>query len=84
MASNCLSNSVCSKIFGPAMQNGERSSSDYTHFKSANTEYNYIIHEYIENNKTPSFASHKDYLKWKRMNTQLHSVIRVVSSVGFH
>lgn len=84
MASNCLSNSVCSKIFGPAVQRGERASSDFTHFKTATTEYNYVIHEYIQNNKTPSFSSHRDYLKWKRMNAQLHSDVRVVSSIGIH
>ena len=79
MSSNCITNALCSKTFGPSIQTAERSSSDYAQFKAAAIEYTYI-----QNNQTPSFASHRDYLKWKRMNAQLNSAIRVVSSIGIY
>ena len=81
MSDNCSTISVCSKGFGSGIQTDQRSSSDRTDFQGGITQYMYIKGQYYDQNQTPKFTSNKDYVVWKRMNAQLHSNIRVVSSI---
>jgi hypothetical protein len=53
-------------------QKNERSAADSTRFKSGSAQYAFIKENYIDQNKTPKFASQTDYVIWKRMNTINH------------
>ena len=55
------------------VQTDERSSADKTQMKAGITQYAFVKTKYTDNNKSPKFASHTDYITWKRMNAQLHS-----------
>ena len=54
------------------VQRDERSSADSVQFKKGVTQYTFVKENYTDKQKTPKFASHTDYIIWKRMNAQLH------------
>lgn len=55
------------KFLQAGVQKEERSGEDSTQFKKGVVQYSFV-----KSNSTKQFASHADYLVWKRMNAQLH------------
>jgi len=55
-----------------AIQKEERSSADSSQFAKGVAQYAYVKSNYTDKQITPNFASHADYVVWKRMNAQLH------------
>ena len=55
-----------------AVQNEERSAADSSQFAKGVVQYAYVKSNYTDKQQTPKFASHADYIIWKRMNAQLH------------
>jgi hypothetical protein len=63
------------KFLQAGVQKEERSGEDSTQFKKGIVQYSYV-----KSNQTKQFASHADYLVWKRMNAQLHFLGRSVAN----
>lgn len=66
---SCPGNNACVS-FGKSIQTEERSSADSSAFKSAKALFGYVNNT----NAPPKFKSHTDYLRWKRIQSQLYSV----------
>ena len=76
----CPSNTACSKQFGKAVQISDRSAADNTAFRSARAAYTEVNDVRSAGNMPlpPKFNSHTDYLRWKRVTTQLYNVVYTV------
>jgi hypothetical protein len=71
----CPSNTACSKPFGKAVQNSERSAADSTAFRGARTVFTDTndVRSAGHMPLPPKFNSHTDYLRWKRVTAQLYN-----------
>jgi hypothetical protein len=76
--SPCPYNSTCSTAFAPTIQDKERSSSDYTSYLGAKTLYGYTnntSNTYTQISLAPRFTSHADYMRYKRISSQMYGSI---------